>query len=69
MEVQAGALHEGGWEEQGRLQGALGGGGVEVQAGALNEGGGEEQGCLQGALGGGREKCCFFSLDLKYIQQ
>jgi len=44
--VQAWALHEGGEEEQGCLQGALGGGGEEVQAGVLHGGGVEEQGCL-----------------------
>ena len=42
--MQAGALHRGGGEEQGRLQGALRGGGEEMQAGALRRGGREEQG-------------------------
>ena len=54
--MQAGALHRSGGEEQGCLQGALGGGGEEVQAGALHRGGGEEQGCLQRVLGGGGEE-------------
>ena len=42
-EVQEWALHRGGGEEHGRLQGALGGGGVEVQAGAA-----EQQHCRAG---------------------
>ena len=39
--MQARALHGGGGEEQGCLQGALGGGGEEVQARAHHGGGGE----------------------------
>ena len=54
--MQSGALHRSGGEEQGCLQGALGGGGEEVQAGALHRGGGEEQGRLQRVLGGGGEE-------------
>jgi len=48
--VQARALHGGGGKEQGRLQGALGGGGEEVQPRPLHGGVGDEQRFIQGAL-------------------
>ena len=49
--MQAGALHRGGGEEQGRLQRVLGGGGEEVQAKA-NLGGCWGSRVLQELVGG-----------------
>ena len=53
MERKARPLHGGVREEQGHLQGALGGSGDEMQSRALHEGGGEEQRRLLGDMVGG----------------